>query len=130
MFNFSMSELIRSDVASKNGINNTPNPSSLDNLFDLIVYCLQPVRNAIDKPMIITSGYRCTKLNKLVGGVKNSHHLIGCAADFIVAGLNPSEIINIILKSDIRFNQLINEYDKWVHISYIKDKNKNQVIFL
>lgn len=125
-----MSELIRSDVASKNGINNTPNPSSLDNLFDLIVYCLQPVRNAIDKPMIITSGYRCTKLNKLVGGVKNSHHLIGCAADFIVAGLNPSEIINIILKSDIRFNQLINEYDKWVHISYIKDKNKNQVIFL
>ena len=130
MFNFSMSELIRSDVAIKNGINNTPNPSSLDNLFDLIVYCLQPVRNAIDKPMIITSGYRCAKLNKLVGGTKNSHHLIGCAADFIVAGLKPSEIINIILKSDIRFNQLINEYDKWVHISYIKDKNKNQVIFL
>lgn len=130
MFNFSMSELIRSDVASKNGINNTPSSSSLDNLFDLIVYCLQPVRNVIDKPMIITSGYRCTKLNKLVGGTKNSHHLIGCAADFIVTGLKPSEIINTILKSDIRFNQLINEYDKWVHISYIKDKNKNQVIFL
>ncbi len=130
MINFSISELIDSDVAKKNNIYNMPDINSLDNMLNLIFYCLQPVRNLINKPMIITSGFRCKKLNQLVGGATNSQHLSGCAADFIVKGMNPNEIIKIISSSDIIFNQLINEYDKWVHISYIKNNNKNQILTL
>ena len=93
----------------------------------LIVFCLQPIRNLINKPIIITSGYRCANLNKILGGAVNSQHLNGQAADFIVKNMTPEKIINIILKSDIKFDQLINEHDKWVHISYNKEKNRHQV---
>lgn len=130
MINFTISELVYSDIAKKNNIANLPSLESLDNILNLIVCCLQPIRNLISKPIIITSGYRCKKLNELVGGAKNSHHLCGYAADFVVPGLQPKEIIDIILNSNIEFNQLINEYNKWVHISYIKKHNKNQVFFL
>ncbi|MBQ9150410.1 peptidase M15 [bacterium] len=128
MINFSISELINSDTAQKNNINNMPDVNSLDNILNLIVCCLQPIRDLIKKPMIITSGFRSKKLNQLVGGATNSHHLIGCAADFIINGMKPNEIIKIVSSSDIKFNQLINEYDKWVHISYIKNNYKNQIL--
>ena len=66
MINFKISELIYSDIANKNKIDNMPDVNSLDNLLNLIVYCLQPIRNLINKPMIITSGFRSQELNKLV----------------------------------------------------------------
>ena len=127
MINFSFSEFLNSDTAKKNNINNLPDISSFDNLLYLIVFCLQPIRNLINKPIIITSGYRCANLNKILGGAVNSQHLNGQAADFIVKNMTPEKIINIILKSDIKFDQLINEHDKWVHISYNKEKNRHQV---
>lgn len=128
--NFSISELVYSKIAAKNNINNMPDVNSLDNMLELIFYCLQPIRDLINKPMIITSGFRSKKLNDLIQGQKKSHHIIGCAADFVIYGLEPSIIIDIIKKSDISFNQLINEHDKWVHVSYIKNNNKNQVLYL
>ena len=128
MLNFKLSELIYSEVAINNNINNMPDVLSLDNILNLIFYCLQPARNLLAQPMIITSGYRCKKLNSLVGGVKNSAHLFGCAADFIVKNCSVSHVIAIISNSDIEFDQLINEYDKWVHISYAKNKNRRQIL--
>ena len=80
MLNFSLSELIFSNTAIKHNISNMPDIQSLDNLLELFFYCLQPIRNLINKPMIITSGYRSSKLNSLVGGKTNSLHLSGCAA--------------------------------------------------
>ena len=127
MINFSFSEFLNSDTAKKNNIDNFPDISSFDNLLHLIVFCLQPIRNLINKPIIITSGYRCANLNKILGGAVNSQHLNGQAADFIVKNMTPEKTINIILKSDIKFDQLINEHDKWVHISYNKEKNRHQV---
>ena len=130
MINFKISELVYSDVANKNQISNIPDLNSLDNLLNLIVYCLQPVRNLLNKPMIITSGYRSNKLNQIVGGSFNSQHLSGCAADFKVKGLSNSKIVELIKKSNIEFDQLINEYNSWVHISYIKGKNRKQVLYI
>ena len=124
--NFSISELIKSDIAIKYNINNMPDINSLDNLLNLIFYCLQPIRNKLNKPMIITSGYRNKKINSLVKGKVNSQHLNGCAVDFCVTGMKISEIIDFIKASNIEFDQLINEYDKWVHISYNKGKNRLQ----
>lgn len=128
--NFSMSELIHSDMAVKHNINNMPDINSLDCMLDLIVYVLQPLRDMIKKPMIISSGYRNALVNHLVGGAVDkygnpiSQHCKGQAADFIIKGMTVKEIIEFIKKSNIEYDQLINEYDKWVHISFIKGKNR------
>lgn len=126
--NFTISELIHSDEAIKQRINNMPDINSMDNLLELIVFCLQPARDLIKKPMIITSGFRNSTVNKLVGGVSNSQHLYGQAVDFVVNGMTPAQIVDIIKKSNIEFDQLINEYDKWVHISFNRGKNRKQVL--
>ncbi len=126
--NFTISELIYSDTAIKNNINNMPDINSLDCMLELIVYCLQPIRNKLNKPMIITSGYRNTEVNKLVGGVTNSQHTKGQAVDFTVLGLTPAQLVEKIKTYGIEYDQLINEYDKWVHISYNKENNRKQVL--
>lgn len=126
--NFKISELIHSDTAIQHNINNMPDIDSLDNMLELIVHCLQPIRDKIGKPMIITSGYRNAKVNKLVGGVDNSQHCTGQAVDFTIPGETISGIIFKIQTMGIEFDQLINEYDKWVHISYNKGKNRRQIL--
>lgn len=123
---FSFSELISSDTAKLHKINNMPDLESLDNLLNLVFYVLNPIRERIKRPIIITSGYRSKKVNELVGGKITSQHLKGKAADFVIEGLSPSEIIQFIRNSYIEYDQLINEYDKWVHISFDKDKNRQQ----
>ncbi len=128
MLNFKMSELIYSETAIKNNINNMPDINSMDNMLNLIYYCLQPVRELLGAPMIITSGYRNPLVNRLVGGVNSSQHTKGQAVDFTVLGITPNQIISIIKTSKIEFDQLINEYDKWVHISYNKGKNRKRVL--
>lgn len=130
--NFTMSELIHSDTAIKNNINNMPDINSLDCMLELIFNVLQPIRDKIKKPIIISSGYRNHEVNKLVGGAvdKNgnptSQHCKGQAADFTIKGMSINSIIDFIKKSGIEYDQLINEYDKWVHISYNKGKNRKQ----
>lgn len=126
--NFTISELIHSDEAVKNKINNMPDINSLDNLLELVVLCLQPIRDKLKKPMIITSGYRNAQVNKLVGGVSNSMHQYGQACDFKVSGMTPAQIVEFIKKSGVEYDQVINEYDKWVHISYVKGNNRKQVL--
>lgn len=126
--NFSFSELLYSNTAEQYRIKNTPDIEKADNLLELIVYCLQPIRDKLNKPMIITSGYRCEELNNKIGGVKNSQHTKGQAVDFKVKGMTAKEVINFIVDNDFEFDQLINEHDMWVHISYAKGKNRKQVL--
>ena len=126
--NFKISELIHSDRAVEKNINNMPDINSLDCMLELVVNCLQPIRDLIKKPMIITSGYRCKEVNKLIGGAENSQHLKGQAVDFKIQGMKPAEIVSIINESGIEYDQLINEYDSWVHVSYSKGKNRRKVL--
>lgn len=132
MLNFLMSELIKSTTAQQHNINNTPTDVRIyDNMLLLIVKVLQPLRNKINKPMIITSGYRCFELNKIVGGALNSHHTMGQAVDFCVPNMTVSAVVDFIRKQDILFTQLIEEHGKagsWVHISYDKNNLKNEVL--
>jgi hypothetical protein len=129
MLNFTIKELVHSDNAIKAGIDNTPNIEQVDNLLNLIFYCLQPIRDKLKKPMIITSGFRNSQVNFLAGGTLNSQHTKGEAADFVVKGMTPKQIIDFIVKSGVEYDQLINEYNKWVHISFNKGKNRKQPPF-
>lgn len=130
--NFSMSELIYSDTAIKNNINNMPDINSLDCMLDLIVYCLQPIRDMLGKPMIITSGYRNAAVNKLTGGADNSQHLKGQAVDFVVSGMTNKDVVNFIRNTGVKFTQLIEEYGSnnvsWVHIGYDKTDLRGEVL--
>lgn len=124
--NFTISELIKSDTAEKNRINNTPDINSLDNLLELIFYVLQPLRDKLKKPIVITSGFRSVKVNELVGGVDNSQHLYGQAADITVNGMSAAQLFDFVKSSDIEYDQCINEYNSWVHVSYNKGHNRKQ----
>lgn len=128
MLNFTISELIYSDTATQHNINNMPEINDLDNMLKLIHYCLQPIRDKLGKPMIITSGYRCPILNKLIGGAANSQHCKGQAVDFTIQGMTPVQIVFKISTMGVEYDQLINEYDQWVHISFNKGKNRRQIL--
>ena len=128
--NFTMSELLKSEVAKKYNISNVPDKQSLDNMLLLIVECLQPIREVLGKPMIISSGYRSPRLNghPLINGNPNSQHCKGQAVDFTVKGMTPKQIIEKIVASGIEFDQALNEKNCWVHLSYNKGKNRKQVL--
>lgn len=128
--NFKMSELIYSKTALKNQIYNMPRLDELDNLLELIINVLQPIRDQFKSEVIINSGYRNQKLNTLVKGAKNSQHLKGQAADFTVKNHTIEEVIDWI-KENLVFDQLINEYDKWIHVSYnSRGINRKEVLYL
>ena len=126
--NFSLSELCTSDIAKQYGINNTPSLSTCDNLLKLIFYVLQPLRNKLGKPVIINSGFRCKQLNShpAIRGASNSQHLTGQAADICVNGSNAKDLWSYIQNTDIEYDQLILEYNSWVHISYNHGKNRKK----
>lgn len=131
MLFFKMSELIHSDTAVKLNINNMPNIQALDCMLDVIYYVLNPTRKYFNIPIIVTSGYRCSTLNTKVGGKNNSQHLKGQAADFVVKGGDLHKVFEYI-KNNLEYDQLLFETDskgnKWIHVSYVRGKNRKQAI--
>lgn len=135
--NFTLEELIKSSTANRLGIDNTPSKEIVSNLTELSIL-LQKIRDIYNKPIIITSGYRCEKLNKAVGGSKTSQHRLGQAADIRSVSdtkKDNQELFNIILgmmiQKDIEVGQLIDEYDyNWIHISTPHLKNNNQILHI
>ncbi len=127
--------------AERLAIDNTPPRAAQRMLTILVEQLLDPIRRRYGAPIIVTSGYRCPALNTAVGGVANSHHIVGCAAD-IVAPLGGSEggcgdqtqylfhlIVQMQREGAIRFTQLIAEKDyRWLHISYVPGMLRNQII--
>jgi len=118
--NFSLEQLIHSETAQREHIDNTPGTDLVDNLRRL-AEGLEQVRALTGFPLEISSGYRCPALNRRLGGAKTSQHTLGLAADFTCDEFGPPvDIIKAIRDSDIEFDQCILEYAKWVHISFSK----------
>ena len=131
--NFHASELIRSQYATRHGIDNTPPPAHLVKLKYLTVNILQPVRNEFG-PVVISSGYRSKELNKAVGGSLTSQLSLGEAADFEVPGIDNKKVANWI-KNNLKFDQLILEFYKdgdpnsgWIHCSFAEGDNRNECL--
>ena len=132
--NFTLEELTASATAKAKGISNNPGQTDIVNLCALVHQVLQPLRNAMNEPIKIGSGYRSLALNRAVGGVNNSQHMKGEAADLCIDGdmAKGRKWFNWIVKN-CDFDQLILEHNTkgsyWVHVSYRADgKNRHQII--
>ena len=132
--NFTLDELTASATAKAKGIINAPGVDEVCNMCALVHHVLQPLRDAMGEPIKIGSGYRCTNLNHAVGGVSNSQHIKGQAADLCIDGdmKKGRRWFNWIL-DNCDFDQLIWEHNAkgsyWVHVSYRADgNNRKQVI--
>jgi zinc D-Ala-D-Ala carboxypeptidase len=125
--NFFLEEFLISQTANRLGIANTPNQTHINNLKALCDNLLQPLRNHVNSPIIITSGYRSPALNKAIGGSQNSQHSNGEAADFTVHGMSPIVTCRLIIKLKLPFDQLIHEFNSWVHISY-SSRHRRQIL--
>lgn len=115
---FSLEELVISQTASRMRLDNTPSPEVLELMRTVLAPGLEEVRTLLGSPMHIDSGFRSAAVNRAVGGVSDSAHVLGYAADFIcpVAGY-PIDLCALIAHSPIKFDQLIEE-GTWVHISF------------
>ena len=133
--NITLDELTKSQVAERKGINNNPNPAQIENLKALATNILQPVRSHFDKPLIISSGFRCAQLCVEIGSSINSQHVAddgAAAADFEIPGVDNRALATWI-RSELEFDQLILEFYRdneptsgWIHYSYSSNSNRNQ----
>ncbi len=124
---FNLEEFTVSQSAARAGIKNEPTADVLKNIVELCKV-LDDYRRRSGKPVVITSGYRSPKVNKLVGGARTSQHVKGEAADFIVPGVPVAEVIRQIRSFGIVFDQLIDEFGEWVHISFRAKGNRGEVL--
>jgi len=129
---FSLEELTHSDTAVRLGIDNTPTVEVIDNL-RFLAGELENVRDLLRCPMLISSGYRSCGLNDHLGSKRSSQHLTGNAVDFIAPDWgNPRSVVEEIVKhtSKINYDQVILEFGRWIHISFVKEHPRNNALII
>ena len=130
--NFTLQEFTKSVTAIRNDIDNSPNAEHIRNIQLLVKFVLQPLREGLNKPIRITSGYRSESLNKLIKGSKRSQHCKGQAADlqFRVDGVMDNKVIwDKVIELGLPFDQMINEFEySWIHISYNHEHNRKSLL--
>lgn len=133
MKHFTMNEMTRSATAKRYGIDNTPNDEQEACLKALVEKILDPLREAWGAPIIVDSGYRCPRLNKIVKGSSTSQHLLGQAADIHTVKDTVAEnkkLFQLIQKLKLPYDQLIDEYGyNWIHVSY-GPRNRRRILHL
>lgn len=117
---FTLTELTRSATARRMGIDNTPPASAIAALTRLVDAVLDPLREAWGAPIYVSSGYRCPALNRAVGGVAHSQHMLGEAADITTGSRQGNRRLWQLLQTlHLPVDQVINEHDyRWLHISH------------
>ena len=132
---FCLEELVRSETAIRRGIPNEPSEEVIRNLRHLCTEVLEPLRSHFSQPVVISSGYRCPPLNRVVGGSPHSQHLKGEAADIRVPDPTTGHQWFSWMERHLPFDQLIQERATrtsptfWIHVSCCRDRpNRRQVI--
>jgi putative chitinase len=111
---FTLEELTHTDHRE---LDNTPNDAELENLKRLAKF-LEQVKTVLGgKPIMVNSAFRSKAVNDAVGSKDTSQHRIGCAADIRVPSMTPDEVVKAIIASDLGYDQVIREFDRWTHIS-------------
>ena len=117
---FTLEELTHTDHRE---LNNEPNASEIANLTRLAAF-LEQVKTVLGgKPVMVNSAFRSKEVNDAVGSKDTSQHRIGCAADIRVPGMTPDQVVKAVLSSDIQYDQIIREFDRWTHISIPNKKD-------
>lgn len=119
--NFTLEEMTRSATAIRKRIPNNPNDAEVAHLAFLCLEVLQPLRDTLQQPIIVTSGFRSKQLNKAVGGVSNSYHLQGMAADILVTSEKIAELYSKILLKQAPTDVVIYERkgtSQWLHVQW------------
>ncbi len=116
---FSLEEMLVSDYAARNGIDNSPSLEVVTNLTKT-AQAMDKVRRLLGHPVIVWSGYRCPELNMAIKGSRTSDHLHGLAVDFICPGFGSVRQVfgKIKAAEGVGFDQLIVERGLWVHIGF------------
>lgn len=109
------------------GKQNVPGADEAKALQALVGDILQPLRDAVGVPVNVTSGYRSPAVNRAVGGSRTSQHVLGEAADIVVAGMSPRSVCQKIIDMGLPFDQIIQEFGRWTHVSR-GPKNRRQVL--
>jgi zinc D-Ala-D-Ala carboxypeptidase len=126
--NFTLEEMTASQTATRLSINNKPNDETVAALTALCENVLEPLRELLDCVLVVNSGYRSPVLNVRVGGAKTSQHCKGEAADLSPRGITVQEAFDRLLKSDIEYDQAIEE-GTWLHVSFTKNRpNRRQAL--
>ncbi len=127
--NFTLREMLISQEATRNGMTEQfePSPEIIANLTSLCKNILQPLRERLRVGISVSSGYRSPRVNAGIGGAKNSQHLEGKAADIAASGKPVEWLFQKLRESGLPFDQLIQEFDSWVHVSYDPARNRHQV---
>jgi len=127
---FSLEELTQSDTAVRLNIDNTPSKEVIDNL-KFLSEKLEDVRVLLRSPMLVSSGFRSLSLNRHLGSRDTSSHVKGLAVDFISPSFgNPEAIVKTIVESDIQYDQVILEFNRWVHLSFAKENPRLQALII
>lgn len=114
---FTIKEMTKSQTAKLYHIDNTPTEKVIENL-KKVMYILDMVRVHMGKPILVNSGYRCKKLNDMVGGVQESMHTRGLAADFRTGKIEDIDNMFEFLKEnrkEFKIIELIN-YRTFIHM--------------
>ena len=111
---FTLDELTHTDHRE---LDNTPNDAELANLKRLAAF-LEKVKTILGgKPVMVNSAFRSKAVNDAVGSKDTSQHRLGCAADIRIPGMTPDEVVKAVIASDLPYDQVIREFDRWTHIS-------------
>lgn len=133
---FTLEELTASVTARTRGIKNEPDVQAVCNMCSLVHHVLEPLRTWWGKPIAISSGYRSAALNAAVGGVRNSQHTKGQAADIDIGGdVKSGRALFDFIRDNLDYDQLIWEHNAvgtyWIHVSYSATaENRRQVLNL
>lgn len=122
---FTLAEMTASQVASRLGYDNTPSVEATTCLRGLVQHILDPLREKLGKPIIVSSGFRSARVNSAVGGASSSQHCLGQAADINVKGMPVADLVATIRQLNLPFDQLIDEFGDWVHVSYGPEQRRD-----
>lgn len=128
-------EAIKSNTATRRGIDNTPSDYEITNMVGVAENIFEPLRKWVGGPIKITSMYRCEELNRAIGGSSRSQHCEGRAMDLDdTFGYKTNAEMFEYIRENLSFDQLIWEFGDdnnpdWIHVSYIShDENRNRVM--